>query len=141
VTKPHLTLQELAPFADVGSAERARGLWNTGLRTLWEASPPELQQQYPLDILRRHRSTGVPISAERKARIGEAHKGKQYSTETRAKIGAGKKGKKHSPKTREQMSAARRKYWERRRQQEAGLTQSEEKQHEAIQIFLYYKKF
>jgi hypothetical protein len=51
VTKPHLTLQELAPFAGVGTAEGASHVWSTGLRALWQAAPPELQQRYPLDLL------------------------------------------------------------------------------------------
>jgi hypothetical protein len=119
VTKPHLILQELAPYADVKSAERPRSLWDTGIRVLWEASPPELQQQYPLNILLRHRNTGVPFSPERRAHIGAAHKGKKYSPETRAKIATARIGKKHSPESRALMSAEHRKYWERRRQQEA----------------------
>jgi hypothetical protein len=50
VTKPHLTLQELVPFAGVGTASTVGQLWNTGVKALWQASPPELQQQYPLDL-------------------------------------------------------------------------------------------
>lgn len=115
VTKPYLILQELAPYAGVRSAERPRSLLDIGIRVLWEASPRELQQQYPLNILRRHRNTGVPISAERKARIGAAHKGKQYSPDTRAKISEARKGKYHTPATKALMSVGQLKAWERRK--------------------------
>jgi hypothetical protein len=174
VTKPHLTLQELAPFAGVHTAERARQLWDSGLKALWQASPPELQQQYPLDLLRRHRLAGVPLSAEHRAHTSEAMKGRQHSPETRAKIAAGNRnkgnrltpeqrahiseaqtGRQHSPETRAKIAAgnkgkphgpfttehkariseAIRKRREHRQQQKADLTQREQEQHEATQIF------
>jgi hypothetical protein len=141
VTKPHLKLQELAPFAGVTTAEMARHLWDKGLRALWEASPPELQQQYPLDLLRRHRSTGVPFSADRRAHLSETHKGKPLSAERRAKLIATHTGKKRSPETRARLSVALRKSWERRKQQQAAdLIQSEQEQYESSLISSSPKK-
>jgi hypothetical protein len=118
VAKPHLTLKELAPLAGVGTAERARGLLETGFRTLYDASPTELQQQYPLEFLLRHRSYGVPYSAERKAQWSEA----MQRSGGWKRAGEAREGRKLSHETRTRMSEAKRKYWERRRKekQEAG---------------------
>jgi hypothetical protein len=138
VTKPHLTLKELAPFADVGTAESARHIWDTGLQALWQASPPELQQQYPLDLLRRHRSKGVPFSTEHRTHWSEA----RQRSGAWERAGTAKKGKRLSRVTRARMSEAKRKYWERRKQQQdAGLTQNDQKkEHESTQVFSYRKK-
>jgi hypothetical protein len=71
--EPHKTLQELAPYAGVSTKERVRQLSDTGIRTLYEADPPELQQRYDLNSLLRSRHKGaregVPMSAETKARL------------------------------------------------------------------------
>ncbi len=111
VTKPQLTLRELAPFTGV-SLQRTHKLLKTGFQTLWEASPLELQQQYPLDILLRHKLTGIPrtFSPEHKAKISVAKKGKSFSPEHKAKIGEALRGKTRrpfSPETRAKMSEAK----------------------------------
>lgn len=48
-----------------------------------------------------------PMSADHKAKIGAAHKGRPKSAEHKAKISAGQTGKKHSAETKEKISAAR----------------------------------
>jgi hypothetical protein len=76
--EPHKTLEELAPYAGIGTKERARQLLDTGIRKLYEADPQELQQRYDLDSLltSRHKGAweGVPFSAEHRARISESQK-------------------------------------------------------------------
>ena len=138
VTKPYLTLKDLALFAGVGTEEGARQLWDSSLKALWQASPPELQQQYPLvDLSRRIRrgSQRGPHTPEHRARLSAANKAKKLSPEARAKISAANKGKKRSPEARAKISAANkgkqfspetraliseglRKSWHRRKQEE-----------------------
>lgn len=63
--------------------------------------------------------TGVkrePFSAEWRAKMSQAQRGRKHSPETRAKIGAGRRGKKHSEHAKMKMRGPRR----MRRQIEAG---------------------
>jgi hypothetical protein len=144
-SKPHLTLQELASYAGVDTKERARQLLDTGIRTLYEADPQELQQRYDLDSLlssrQKGKPVGVPLSSEAKEKIAAALRGKKHSPESRArmseaqtgrfrspearaKISESKRGKPRkpcTPESRARMSEARRKYWERRKQQTQNL--------------------
>ena len=131
ITKPDLTFEELAPFMG-RKAEAARHLWNTSLIQLWQSSPSELQQKYPLNLLigrRRKGQPGVPLSPETRRLLSESHKGRPgrpHTAESKAKIGKGRLGKKHTPEIKARLSEAKRKYWERKKQQEADLTQREQ---------------
>lgn len=100
VTKPHLTLQELAPLADVGTKERSRQLLQDGLLELWLGSPEELQERYPITgLLRKNR-----------IRIR-----KPFSPEHRANLSKANMGKRHSPERRANTSEAMRRWWERKK--------------------------
>ncbi len=121
-TKPHLTLEELAPFAGVRTGERINQLLNTGVQLLWQNDPPELQQRYPLELLRRHRSKGVAFSAEHRAKAIEARRGKPLTSKQLAHLSGlheSRKGKPHSSETRTRMREAQQKRREHEKQQQA----------------------
>jgi len=58
---------------------------------------------------------GVRVSAETRAKLSEAHKGRGRSAETRAKIATANKGRKRSAATRAKMSESARKRWAKTR--------------------------
>lgn len=125
-TKPHLTLAELALFADVTSGVRAGQLWVEGRQGLWQNLSPEDQQRYPLALFQRHRAKGVPISSEKKTRLIEANKGKPLSAKRIAHLERLHASLKNKPFTREHRAAlkeAKRKYWENRKREQTEQSQ------------------
>jgi hypothetical protein len=119
VANPHLSLQELASFAGIGTREGARRIWKTGLSALWLASPPELQARYPIARLsgRKRGTYGKrrPPSPETRAKLRAAQTGRKLSPETRARMRQAQTGKRHSAETRAQMTASQRKRWKLRK--------------------------
>jgi hypothetical protein len=120
VANPQLTLQELASYAGIRTRQGAHKIWKAGLRTLWRASPPELEARYPIAELtgRKHGRYGKrgPHSLKTRAKLRVAQLGRKISHETRERYRQAQIGKRHSAKTRAQMTASQLRRWKLRKQ-------------------------
>lgn len=137
VVEDSLTLEELKKYAGVTTRERARKLYITALTTIWEASPSELQRQFPAEEVlvgkkskapgqaKLREETKLKISASLRAseaailhRILVLHpslRGKAHSVEARANMSRAHKGKSLPPEHRANIAEAIRQKWEVRK--------------------------
>jgi hypothetical protein len=128
----HLTLEELKGYAGVKTARRAKEVYDSALKAIWENSPLDVQRKFPKEEIlligkRRGPKEGHTIAPETRAKISAAKIGKKFSEqhkarlklalntpEVRSKLSTAKIGKKHTEETKEKMRQA---YRERRRKQ------------------------
>lgn len=123
-----VSLRDLRPLASVGSDKSVKALICSGLTTLWEKLPPDLQAAHPAEevILLKTRSENRPLSEEARRKISEARRGKPttlgraHTEETREKMSEAHKGKTASPQDRVKMSEAQRQRWQRHREAKTG---------------------
>ncbi len=118
VGNPQLTFQELASFASIRTRQGAHRIWKAGLHTLWMASPPDIQNRYPLaKLLNRRHGRFRSHTPQTRAKLRAAQLGKKVSPETLERYRQAQRGKRHSVVARERMRASQLKRWKLRKQQ------------------------
>ena len=85
VNNPSLTQEQLSTFIGL-TTQGTNQILKKGLQILWQASPPELQQRYPEDIInrdrRKHRLTEIEIE-ERKQKDRNNARSRYYKIQDR----------------------------------------------------------
>lgn len=99
-----VSLADLGKGAGVSGGHVSR-LLRSGLVTIWEHLPPDLQEAHPAEqvIFLRDNS-------------GRGQKRRPMTTEHRARMSQAKKGRKHTEESREKMRRAQKKAWKKRKQ-------------------------
>ncbi len=95
-----LSLTDLTSAAGVKTKQRVGQLITSGMKTIWEYLPADIQENYPREQVVRLKDT--------RAMVRESNKGKSYSQETRAKISDALRGRVLSPETRARIGQAQR---------------------------------
>jgi hypothetical protein len=132
IVDDHLTLKEVKRYTGVKTARRAKEIYDSALKDIWEISPLDVQRKFPKEEIvligkRRGPKEGHTITPETREKVSVAKIGKKFSEEhkarlksalnrpeVRSKLSAAKIGKKHTEETKEKMRQA---YRERRRKQ------------------------
>jgi hypothetical protein len=117
VANPLLTMQQLAPFAGIRTRQGAHRIWKAGLQTLWQASPAEIQERYPLtELIRRKNGRFRPHTPQTRAKLRAAQLGRKISPETLERYRQAQTGKRHSSETKARMRKSQLRRWKLRKQ-------------------------